>query len=131
MGSDERRLRRNLPYLQGAVATVSGLETSLMDAFEGTEPGAVDAAKRSATRTTVVTSLQSHALSIGAVLKVFTKLSAVGQDAVRKVLGWIADHLVRLLTSFADHLGLQNWSVAAEFSTLPPGASFTFTLTFK
>lgn len=130
-GADERKLRRHLPYLKGAVAMVSKLEAALRDAFEGSNPDAVDPAKRSAARTMVVSSLQSHALSFGAVMKEFAKLSDGGQEAIRKVLGWIAEHLVKLFTDFSAHLGLQSWSVAAEFSSVPPGASFTFTLTFQ
>ena len=131
VGGDERRMRRHLPCLQRALAGVEELESAMRGAFAGTKPEAVDPASRSATRTILVPSLQSYSLSIGSVLKVFMKLSEDGQGAVREVLGWIAAHLVKLLTEFADHLALENWSVAAQLSSLPPGASFTFTLTFR
>ncbi|HKT21073.1 MAG TPA: hypothetical protein VJR06_00415 [Nitrososphaerales archaeon] len=131
VGEDERKMRRRLSYLQGAVAMVAKLEASMKDAFIGKKADAVDPASRSASRTLLVSSLQSHSLSIGEVLKVFTKLSEDGQGAVRRVLGWIAEHLVKILTDFGELIGLENWSVAAQLSSFPPGASFTFTLTFK
>jgi hypothetical protein len=129
-GGDARKLRMHLPALQKSVAVISGLESSLKQAFVGIKPEEVDPDKRAQVRTTLVSAVQSHSLSIGNMLKVFSHLSTDGQGAVQKVLGWIAEHLVRLLTAFAAHLGLQNWSVAAQLSTFPPGASFTFTLTF-
>ncbi len=129
-GGDARKLRRHLPDLQRSVSLVGGLEKSLKDGFGSARPEAVDADKRASARTTLVSSLQSHSISIGGVLKVFSRLSADAQGAVQKILGWIAEHLVSMLTSFAAHLGIQNWSVAAQISSFPPGASFTITLTF-
>jgi hypothetical protein len=129
-GGDERKLRKHLPALQRTVALVKGAEASFQAAFEGVEPDAVDPAKRSEARTALVSSLQSHSLSMGGVLGVFSHLSADAQGAVRSVLDWIASHIVKLLTAFASHLGLQNWSVSGQIATFPPGATFTITLTF-
>ncbi len=129
-GGDARKLRRHLPDLQRSVSLVRGLEASLRAAFGDTKPEAVDAAARANIRTTLVSSLQSHSMSIGGVLKVFSRLSADAQGAIQKVLGWIAEHLVSMLTAFSAHLGLQSWSVSAEIATLPPEAAFTITLTF-
>jgi len=129
-GGDGKKLRRHLPALQQTISLVRGLEASLRTAFTGTEPEAVDPARRSDARTALVSSLQSHSLSIGAVLKVFSGLSADAQGAVRTVLDWIADRLVRILTTYAGHLGLQNWSIGAQIATFPPGATFSITLTF-
>lgn len=129
-GGDAKRLRNRLPALQQSVAQVKELESSLKDDFGGTAPEAVDPAKRAKARTTLVSSLQFHSLSVGDLLKEFHHLSADGQGAVKTVLEWIAGHLVSALTTFAAHLVLQNWSVAAEVSSAPPGASFTITLTF-
>jgi hypothetical protein len=129
-GGDARRLRRHLPSLQLSLALVKELESSLKDAFGGIRPDAVDPAKRSEARIALVASLESHSLSIGGVLKEFSHLSSEGQSAVRKILDWIVKHLVSDLTAFAAHLVLQSWSVAVEISSTPPGASFTFTLTF-
>lgn len=130
-GRDARKLRRHLPDLQRSVAMVRGLETSLKESFGDRGPEAVDPAARASFRTTLVSSLQSHSISVGQVLKVFSRLSTDAQGAVQRVLGWIAEHLVTMLTSFAAHLGLQNWSVAAQISSFPPGAAFTITLTFS
>lgn len=129
-GGDARKLRRHLPDLQRSVSLVKDLETSLKAAFGDRRPEAVDLAARTGVRTALVSSLQSHSISVGGVLKVFSRLSADAQGAVRKVLGWIAEHLVGMLTAFASHLGLQNWSVSAEVATMPPEAAFTITLTF-
>jgi hypothetical protein len=129
-GGDERKLRRHLPALQRTLELVRGVEASFQAAFEGIRPEAVDPAKRSEARTALVTSLQSHSLSIGGVLGVFSRLSADGQGAVQSVLDWIANHLVKILTAFASHLGLQNWSISGQIATFPPGATFTITLTF-
>lgn len=129
-GGDARRLRNHLPAFRQSVAQVRELESSLKDAFGGTTAEAVNPIKRSKARTTIVASLQSHSLSVGGILKEFYHLSAEGQGAAKAVLEWIVGHLVNALTTFAAYLGLQNWSVAAEVSSTPPGASFTFTLTF-
>jgi hypothetical protein len=129
-GGDAKKIRRHLSALQQSLALVKGLESSLKDAFEGNKPEAVDPAKRSEARTALVASLESHSLSIGGILKEFSHLSSEGQSAVRKILEWIAERLVSALTTFAAHLGLQSWSVAAEISSIPPSASFTITLTF-
>jgi hypothetical protein len=130
-GGDERKMRRHLELLHGAVDTASNLEADLRSAFEGKKPEDVDPATRTTARTTLVSSLQSHSLFVGAIQKIFSKLSADGQGVIRRVLGWIAERLVTLLTEFSAHLKLENWSVAAQFATFPPGASFTFTLTFQ
>ena len=129
-GGDARRLRKNLPDLERSVSLVSGLEASLKEAFGEAQPDAIDTATRANVRTTLVSSLQSHSISVGGVLKVFSRLSADAQGAVQKVLGWIAEHLVSMLTNFGAHLGVQNWSVAAGLVSFPPGATFTLTLTF-
>lgn len=129
-GGDARKLRKHLPSLRQSLGLVKELESSLEDAFGGTKPEAVDSAKRARVRKALVASLESHSLSIGGILKEFSHLSSDGQGAVRKILEWIAGRLVGSLTTFAAHLGLQNWSVAAEVSSIPPGASFTITLTF-
>lgn len=129
-GGDGRKLHRHLPALRQSLAHVKKTESFLNNSFGGIEPGGVDPAKRSEARSILVASLQFHALSVGGVLKKFSSLSADGQVAVKKVLGWIAEHLAGALTAFAKHLGIQNWSVAAGMSTTPPGASFTITLTF-
>jgi hypothetical protein len=129
-GGDARKIRKHLPDLQRSVLAIRGLETSLKDAFQGIEPEAVDPNKRSEVRTTLVSSLQSHSLVMGGVLRVFSRLSADAQGAMQKVLGWIAEHLVGMLTAFAGHLGIQNWSVAAQLASFPPGASFTISVTF-
>lgn len=131
VGGDGRKMRRHLASLHEALTLASGLEATLRDAFEGKKPEAVDPAARTTARATLVSSLQSHSLSMGAVQNSFANLSAVGQGAVRKVLGWIAERIVRLLTEFSAHLGLENWSAAVQVSSFPPGASFTFTLTFE
>ena len=67
---------------------------------------------------------------MGGVLKVVSHLSAEAQGAVQGVLDWVANHLVTMLTTFAGHLGIQNWSIGTQLSSLPPGASFTITVTF-
>ncbi|MDG6901080.1 MAG: hypothetical protein JRM80_03885 [Nitrososphaerota archaeon] len=129
-GGDARKLRNHLPALRRSVGGVTELESSLKEAFGGIGPDAVSPDSRASVRTTLVSSLQSHSLSIVGVLNVFSRLSSDAQGAVQSVLGWIAEHLVGILTAFAAHLGLQNWSVAAQLSSFPPGASFTITLTF-
>jgi hypothetical protein len=128
-GGDARKLRRHLPDLQRSVSLVRGLEASMKAAFGDVRPEAVDPAARANVRTTLVSSLQSHTISFGGVLEVFSHLSADAQGAVQKVLGWITEHLISMLSTFASHLGLQNWSIAAEIG-FPPGANFTITLTF-
>ena len=124
------RCQKAAEDLERSVSSVGGLEASLKEAFGETEPDAVDTATRASFRTTLVSSLQSHTISFGEVLKVFSRLSADARGAIQKVLGWVAERLVSMLTSFAAHLGLQNWSVAVQIAPLPPGANFTFTLTF-
>jgi len=128
-GGDARKLRRHLPDLQRSVSLVRGLEASMKAAFGDVRPEAVDPGARANVRTTLVSSLQSHTISFGGVLEVFSHLSADAQGAVQRVLGWITEHLVSMLNAFAGHLGLQNWSIAAEIA-FPPGANFTITLTF-
>jgi hypothetical protein len=130
-GSDGRKLRHHLESIRGTVALMRGMEERLQGDFGGIKPDAVDDSKRTANRSALVTSLQAHSLSFAAISREFSRLSADAQGAVQKVLGWIADRLVRLLTTFAEHLGLENWSVAAQLATFPPGATFTFTLTFN
>jgi hypothetical protein len=129
-GGDARKLRSHLPDLQRSLSLVRGLEASMKAAFGDVRPEAVDPAARANVRTTLVSSLQSHTMSFGGVLKVFSHLSADAQGAVRKVLGWITEHLIGMLNTFAAHLGLQSWSIAAEID-FPPGANFTITLTFN
>ena len=129
-GGDARKLRRHIPALQGTVARVRELESSLKGDFAGTRPEAVSPDKRAEVRTALVSSLQSHSLSMGGVLKVFSRLSADAQGALQKVLEWIAEHIVGMLTAFANHLGVQNWSVAAGLASFPPSATFTITMTF-
>ena len=129
-GVDARKLHRHLPDLQRSMSLVRELEASLKAAFGDKGPEAVDPATRATARTTLVSSLQSHSISIGGVLNVFSRLSADAQGAVQKVLGWIAERLVSILTTFAAHLRLQNWSVSAEIASMPPEAAFTITLTF-
>ena len=129
-GGDARKLRRHLPDLQRSMSLIKELEGSLKTAFGDTRPEAVDSASRANVRTALVSSLQSHSMSVGGVLKVFSHLSADARGAVQKVLGWIAERLVSILTTFAAHLRLQNWSVSAEIASMPPEAAFTITLTF-
>lgn len=129
-GQDASKLRKHLPALRQAITLVKGLEGSLRTTFEGVAPNAVDAGSRSEARTALVSSLQSHSLSLGGVMDIFSRLSGEGQTAVRAILDWIANQLVKLLTAFAAHLGLQSWSVGAELETFPPGGVFSITLTF-
>ncbi|HUK80571.1 MAG TPA: hypothetical protein VLU91_07920 [Nitrososphaerales archaeon] len=74
-GGDERKLRKHLPALQRTVALVKGVEDSFQAAFEGVEPDAVDPAKRSEARTALVSSLQSHSLSMGGARGLFPPFS--------------------------------------------------------
>ncbi len=129
-GQDAKRLRKHLPFLQQSLGLVKGLESSFQDAFADAKPDVVDPATRAKVRTALVASVEAHSLSMGAILKEFSHLSSDGQGAVRKILEWIAERFVHSLTTFASHLALQSWSVSAGVSTVPPGASFTITITF-
>ena len=129
-GRDAGKLRKHLDSLRQSVTLVKGLESSLKEAFEGTSPQAVDPNKRAQARSAVTSSLQSHSISMEGVLKVFSRLSAEGRSAIQRILGWVAEHMVGLLTTFAEHLRLQSWSVAGTLATFPPGAAFSITLTF-
>ena len=130
-GKDARKLRRHLPALQESLTLIDGLGSSVNEAFGGTRPEAVSQAARSQARTSLVASLQSHSFVLGEMAKVFSSLSAEGKTGVQQVLGWIAERLVKILTAFAGHLGLQSWSVAGGLASLPPGTQFTITLTFS
>jgi hypothetical protein len=128
-GSDARKLRGHLPALEQSVLLVKRLEDSVKEAFEGVQPERVDPGKRAEVRTSLASAIQTHALSINSVLKLFSRLSAETQGAVQEVLRWMMSHLVAVLTAFSDHLALQSWSIEATGS-LPPGVTFSITLTF-
>ena len=128
-GRDARRLRKHLPVLRRSILQTAKLEGSLRERFGARQAELVDPETRTEARAKLVSSVQLHALSIDSILKVFSALSADSQAAVQKILEWVLNHVVSVLTAFADQLALESWSVAVTGS-FPPAISFTITLTF-
>ncbi len=83
-----------------------------------------------AARKALVSSLQLHSLTLSSLQSFFSSLSAEAQGLVQRVLDWIVQNIVEVLSKFSAQLNVYTWSV--EVTAGPPlGVSFSVIVTFK
>ncbi len=122
--------QKHLDILKHSLQSSESFANKMKIQFSGVAPDKVDPNLRLAARKDLVSSLQVHSLTLNSVQSVFSSLSSAEKGLVQKVLDWILQNIVQVLSSYSEHLNVDSWSVEAT-GGLPLGVSFSVTITFK
>ena len=122
--------QKHLDSLEQSIQSTRQLASMLQTQFQGMAPESIDQNARIAARKALVSSLQAHSLTINSLESVFSSISAKAKGLVQKVLDWIVQNIVEVLSNFSGQLNLKEWSVEVT-GGLPLGVTFSVTVTFK
>lgn len=124
------KFEKSLENLEISAKDSDQLRQSIQTTFQNTLPENVDPNARAQARKELISSIQTHALTLDSLADIITKISERGKQLLSQVLDWITGNLVDVLTNFGAHLKVDNWSIEAT-AGLPAGLSFSLTITFK
>jgi hypothetical protein len=125
-----KSLQRHVETLRQSIEVSRNLDNSMTSQFVSIAPESVGQTQKIVARKNLVSALQTHSLTIASLESVFSKLSTSAKGLVQKVLDWIVQNLVQVLTNFSQYLGVDSWSVEAT-GGFPSGVSLSITITFK